>query len=86
MIERQFNFKVRCIRSDNAIELGKGTQESLFLESQGILHQTSCIATPQQNGVVERKHMHLLETVEACCFNLNCPLLIGVSTSSLLHF
>lgn len=39
MVERQFNTKVKCIRLDNALELGKGTQEDLFLKSQGILHQ-----------------------------------------------
>ncbi|XP_055824434.1 uncharacterized protein LOC129892954 [Solanum dulcamara] len=42
MVERQFNVKVKMIRSDNALELGKGTQESAFLASQGILHQLSC--------------------------------------------
>jgi len=28
----------------------------------GILHQTTCAYTPQQNGVVERKNRHLIET------------------------
>jgi len=28
----------------------------------GILHQTSYLHTPQQNGVVECKNKHLLET------------------------
>lgn len=31
-----------------------------FLESQGIVHQTTCVGTPQQNVVVERKNRHLL--------------------------
>ena len=56
MIERQFNAKVKVIKSDNAMELGKSDAASKFLDSQGIIHQTSCVATSQQNGVAERKH------------------------------
>lgn len=29
---------------------------------QGIIHQTTCPYTPQQNGVAERKHRNLIET------------------------
>ncbi|KAH9659734.1 protein kinase domain-containing protein [Citrus sinensis] len=32
-----------------------------FFLDQGIIHQRSCVRTPQQNGVVERKHRHLLD-------------------------
>ena len=32
------------------------------MSSHGILHQSSCAYTPQQNGVVERKNRHLVET------------------------
>lgn len=32
---------------------------SPFLSSHGILHQSSCVHTPQQNARVERKHRHL---------------------------
>jgi len=32
------------------------------MASQGILHQTSCAYTPQQNGVAERKNRHFIET------------------------
>lgn len=53
MVERQFNLKVKCIRSDNAFELGRGTQEATFLNEQGIIHQRSYTGSPQQNGVVE---------------------------------
>lgn len=68
MIERQFQTQVKCIRSDNATELGKVYNEEEFLKSQGILHQTSCVGTPQQNGVVERKHRHLLELARGIIF------------------
>ncbi|XP_019234141.1 PREDICTED: uncharacterized protein LOC109214658 [Nicotiana attenuata] len=71
---RQFNKKVKRVRSDNAWELGKGTQESRFFQEQGILHETSCVATPQQNGVVERKHRHLLEIARGLLFQSKVPL------------
>ncbi|XP_019248671.1 PREDICTED: uncharacterized protein LOC109227936 [Nicotiana attenuata] len=51
-VERQFNTKVKVIRSNNALELGSSTAASLFLLSQGILHQTSCVGTLQQNDIV----------------------------------
>ncbi|XP_019252834.1 PREDICTED: uncharacterized protein LOC109231642 [Nicotiana attenuata] len=69
-----FASKVNVIRSDNALELGKGTVESAFLISQGILHQRSCVATPQQNRLVERKHRHLLEIARALLFQSKLPI------------
>ncbi|GKC70938.1 putative RNA-directed DNA polymerase [Tanacetum coccineum] len=44
-----------------------------FYANQGIILETSCIHTPQQNGVVERKHRHLLETARALRFEANLP-------------
>jgi hypothetical protein len=34
-----------------------------FIALDGTIHQTSCINTPQQNGVAKRKHRHIVETV-----------------------
>jgi len=61
MAHTQFSCKVKTIRSDNALELTKSTVALEFFTSTRILHQTSCMQTPHQNGVVERKHKHLLE-------------------------
>ncbi|XP_019223790.1 PREDICTED: uncharacterized protein LOC109205534 [Nicotiana attenuata] len=68
MVERQFVVKVQKLRTDNAFELGKGSQQAAFLSSKGIIHQTTCVSTPQQNGIVERKHRHLLEIARALLF------------------
>lgn len=35
---------------------------STFLSSKGIHRRISCPHTPQQNGMVERKHQHLIQT------------------------
>ena len=38
-----------------------------------ILHQTSCVNTPSQNGVAERKNRHFLETTRALLFQMHVP-------------
>ncbi|KAD7479992.1 hypothetical protein E3N88_03128 [Mikania micrantha] len=45
-----------------------------FYANQGIVLETTCPHTPQQNGVVERKHRHLLETARALRFEANLPI------------
>ncbi|KAD6455029.1 hypothetical protein E3N88_09735 [Mikania micrantha] len=44
-----------------------------FYAKEGIVLETTCPHTPQQNGVVERKHRHLLETARALKFEANLP-------------
>ena len=55
-VRNQFNVIVKTIRSDNGAEF---VYPELY-NKYGILHHTSCVATPQKNLVVERKHLHIL--------------------------
>ncbi|KAK8925796.1 hypothetical protein KSP39_PZI018370 [Platanthera zijinensis] len=56
----QFSTTIKTFRTDNAREYTSHTFSHLCVEF-GIIHQTSCVYTPRQNGVVERKNQHLLE-------------------------
>ena len=44
-----------------------------FFASKGIIHQTSCPDTPQQNGVAERKNRTLLEITRAIMLESHVP-------------
>lgn len=74
MVKRQFNSKVKIIRTDNAFELGYGNIQSKKFISKGIIHQTTCVHTPQQNEVVERKHKHLLKRSRALLYQSHPPI------------
>lgn len=69
MIANQFHGHLKVFLSDNAPELHF---TDLFSEL-GIIHQFSCVQTPQQNAIVERKHKHLLNVARALCFQPNLP-------------
>ncbi|KAJ3708504.1 hypothetical protein LUZ61_012209 [Rhynchospora tenuis] len=73
MVQTQFGVNVKCIRSDNGLEFQSHQMKRFYAES-GILHQTSCVFTPQQNGRVERKHRHILNVARALRFQANLPL------------
>jgi len=64
LVETQYNTKVCSVRSHHANEL-KFT--SLYLE-KGIKSFHSCLETPEQNSIVERKHQHLLNVTRALMF------------------
>ena len=42
-----------------------------FLKESGIHYQSTCVDTPQQNGIAERKNKHLLEVARAIMFSMN---------------
>ena len=67
MINTQFDKCVKVIRTDNGLEFKSGPMKKFYAEKD-IVHQTSSMETPQQNGRVERKHQHVLNVARALCF------------------
>ncbi|GJT64366.1 retrovirus-related pol polyprotein from transposon TNT 1-94 [Tanacetum coccineum] len=70
-LERQFNKQVKVVRSDNGTEF---ICMDDYFRKHGIVHETSCVGTPQQNGRVERKHRHILNMARALRFQSNLPI------------
>ncbi|KAL0285929.1 UNVERIFIED_CONTAM: Retrovirus-related Pol polyprotein from transposon RE2 [Sesamum angustifolium] len=71
-IYTQFSVNIRILRTDNVLEF---VQKSVsdFCNSKGILHQTSCPYTSQQNGVAECKHRHLLDVARTIMTHMHVP-------------
>ena len=65
IVEKQLDSKIKVLRTDNG---GEFTSNSFkhFYSTHGLIHQLSCPHTPKQNGVVERKHRHIVK----CAFTM----------------
>ncbi|KAI9197977.1 hypothetical protein LWI28_007873 [Acer negundo] len=66
----QFESHIKTVRSDNG---GEFISLRSFFQDNGVLFQHSCVYTPQQNGVVERKHRHILQVARALKFQAQLP-------------
>ena len=72
MVNTQFSLPVKTIRSDNGGEY-LNSELLQFFHTKGILHETTCPHTPQQNGVAEHKNRHILETTRALLIGAHVP-------------
>jgi len=69
MIKNHFHTTPKFIRTDNGPEFMLST----FYASLGIIHQKSCVETPQQNGRVERKLQHIINVGRALLYQSKLP-------------
>ena len=72
-IATQYDTKVKVLRTDNALEFTQKAIEDMCA-TYGMLHQTTCPYTSQQNGVAERKHRHLLDMVCTLLVAMHVPM------------
>lgn len=64
---------LRVFRSDKGGEYS-GHSLKTFFDTNGIIHQRSCPHTPEQNGIVECKHHHIIEMTLTLLSNSGVPL------------
>lgn len=86
LVKTQFDKAIKVVRTDNGTEFFN-KRMNFFLAQNGIVHQSSTVYTPQQNGVVERKHRHLLNVARSLMFQGGVPLRFwseAVSTATYL--
>ena len=72
MISTQFGVEIKRLRSDNAKDYFNQSVTTFF-QQKGIIHDSSCPYTPQQNEIAERKNGHLLAIIRALLFHHNVP-------------
>ncbi|PKU71322.1 Retrovirus-related Pol polyprotein from transposon TNT 1-94 [Dendrobium catenatum] len=85
LIKTQYNKTPKALRSDGGGEF-TSTSFKLFLQENGIQQQLSCPHTPEQNGLAERKHRHLLEITRALLHASNVPHKFWADALSTAHY
>jgi len=71
-VKNQFEVTIKTVRTDNGMKF-QDNSALQFYAKKGIIDQRSCVDTPQQNGVVERKHKHLSEVARALMMQADLP-------------
>ena len=85
MVETQFSKHIKTFHSDNALEYTQYSFQAL-LHSYGTVHHLTCPSTSQQNGRVERKLRHILDTVRALLLSTKVPALFwGEAALNAVH-
>ncbi|KZV38965.1 hypothetical protein F511_40717, partial [Dorcoceras hygrometricum] len=72
-VARQYDKKIKKIHSDGGGEFVNARLSSHF-QAEGIIHQISCPHTPEQSGMVERRHRMIRELGISMIFHCGAPL------------
>ncbi|PRQ29721.1 putative RNA-directed DNA polymerase [Rosa chinensis] len=72
LVQTQYHSTIKVLHSDNGGEYVNHVFQKFF-NTHGIVHQTTCPQTPEQNGVSERKNRHLLDMARALLFSAHMP-------------
>ncbi|CAL2228235.1 unnamed protein product [Prunus armeniaca] len=80
-----FNKHIKIFQSDGGGEFVNTAMRD-FLAKHGILHYKSCPHTPQQNGLAERKHRHLVDTALTLLSTTSMPLKFWFHAISTANF
>ena len=72
MVNTQFGRGIQRFWSDNEHDFVNAELASFFAD-QGILHETSCVATPEQNGMAERCIEYVTSTARTLLLNYHVP-------------
>ena len=72
MFHTQFSDPIRIVRSDSGGEYLSDSCRQ-FLTSEGTIAQLSCQPAHDQNGVVERKHRHVIKTARTLLISSFVP-------------
>ena len=59
LVERQFSLKIKYVQTDWG---GEYRKLNTYFKTIGIQHRVICPHTHEQNGMVERRHRHIVET------------------------
>jgi transposase InsO family protein len=79
LVENRFNTKIKSLYSDNG---GEYIGLKNYLSVHGISHYTTAPHTPQQNGMSERRHRHLVETGLTLLTDAHASLLLALCFSN----
>lgn len=71
LVEKYHNTPLISLFTDNG---GEYIALTKYLQDQGISHFTTPPHTPEQNGVAERRHRHIVETVLSLLHHAQLPL------------